>query len=78
MMVYLRSSTLAFLPESLDDLSHLFAAGTGVDFPAAETHADFLVSAGHEEPLQEELAHVHAHKDTAVAAAILLGGIVQM
>lgn len=75
---YLRSTTLTFLPESLDYLGHFFAAGAGVDFASTKTHADFFVGAGHEEPLQEEMAHVHADEDAAVAAAVLLGRVVQM
>lgn len=74
----LRSSALALLAESVDNLGHLFATGAGIDFAAAETHTDLLMSAGHEKPLQQQMAHVHAHKDTTVAAAILLGGVIQM
>lgn len=76
--LYLRSTALAFFPESLDDLGHFFATGAGINFASAQTHADFFVGAGHKESLEEQVAHVHAYKDAAVAAAVLLGGIVQM
>lgn len=74
----LRSSALALPAESLDNLGHLFATGAGIDFAAAEAHSDLLMSAGHEKPLQKQMAHVYAHKDTTVAAAILLGRVIQM
>lgn len=77
-LVHLRSSPLAFLPESFNNFGHLLATGHRIDRPPAETHAHFLMCTSHEEALQEQVAHVHTHKDTTVTATVLLGRVVQM
>lgn len=73
----LRSPPLPLLPESLDNLGHLLPRMTSINPLSTKTHANLLMRTGAEKALFEELAHIHADEDAAVAAAVLLGGVIQ-
>lgn len=73
-----RLSPLALLSKPFNSLCNLLAPRTSIDLPPPQTHADFLIGIGLQQPLEQQMAHVQADKHAAVAAVFLYGRVVQM
>lgn len=76
--MHIRSSPFSLLPEPLDDAHYLLAPVARIHSGASEAHADFFRRVGHQQPFQEQLAHVQAYEDAAVTAVLLDRRVVEV
>lgn len=74
----LRSPPFAFLPETLDHVQHLPPPSWGIEEFATHAHADFVLRIDLEQLFQQQMLHLDAHIDAAVARIMLLWGILQI
>lgn len=67
----LRSPPFPFFPESLHDPEHVLPCASCIYGLAAHGHVDLLLAVRHQQLLQKEVFHLHAHEHAAIVSILL-------
>ena len=73
-----RSPPLPLFPKTLDNLQHLLSPPRSINVPPAHTHADLFLCIRRQQPLQQQMPHLHTHKNPAIAIVLLLRTVLEI